>query len=54
MFQSPRVARILLALVLTSLAVPASATTLIRQGLDRLTAENETVVFGKVIDIHSY
>ena len=35
-------------------AIPASATTLVRQGLDRLTAENEMVVHGRVIDIHSY
>ena len=52
---SPHVARITLALVLTVLAaLPAGATTLIRQGLDKLTAENELVVYGRVLDIHSY
>lgn len=52
---SPCVARILLALALTIVfAIPASATTLIRQGLDRLTAANEAVVYGRVLDIHSY
>jgi len=35
-------------------AIPASATTLIRQGIDRLTVENETVVHGRVMEIHSY
>jgi len=52
---SPHVARSALALVLTVLAaIPAGATTLIRSGLDQLTAENETVVYGRVLDIHSY
>ena len=52
---SPHVTRISLALVLTVLAVlPAGATTLIRQGLDKLTTENEAVVYGRVLDIHSY
>jgi hypothetical protein len=52
---SPPVARIALALILTALAaLPAGATTLIRQGLEGLTAENETIVFGRVLDIHSY
>ncbi len=52
---SPHVARLVLALVLTVLAaIPAGATTLIRQGLDKLTAENEAVVYGRVLDIHSY
>lgn len=54
MFLSPRVTRFALALVLTSIAIPAGATTLIRQGLDRLTAGNETIVFGRVLDIYSY
>lgn len=55
MRMSPHVARIVLALVLTVLAaIPAGATTLIRQGLDKLTAENEAVVYGRVLDIHSY
>ena len=52
---SPRIARFVLALGLTVLAAtPAVATTLIRQGLDKLTAENEAVVYGRVLDIHSY
>lgn len=52
---SPHVTRITLALALTVLAViPAGATTLIRQGLEGLTAENETVIYGRVLDIHSY
>ena len=55
MRSSPHVARIVLALVLTVLfAIPAGATTLIRQGLDQLTAGNEAVVYGRVLDIHSY
>lgn len=51
-----RVRRIvaLVLLLLAVAAVPAVATTLVRQGLDRLTAENEIVVHGRVLDIHSY
>jgi len=41
-------------LALAFVAIPAGATTLVRQGLDRLTAENEMVVHGRVLDIHSY
>jgi hypothetical protein len=52
---SPHVAKFVLALVLTvPVAIPAGATTLIRQGLDKLTAGNEAVVYGRVLDIHSY
>ena len=52
---SPHVAKFTLALVLTVLAaIPAGATTLIRSGLDQLTAANEAVVYGRVLDIHSY
>src|SRR5215510_10817480 len=43
---------VLLALLLAVL--PASATTLVRQGLDKLTTENEMVVHGRVLDLHSY
>src|SRR5262249_43040256 len=44
-----------LGLVLTALiAIPAGATTLLREGLEGLTAENETIVYGRVLDIHSY
>jgi hypothetical protein len=52
---SHRAARITLALAMMALgAIPAGATTLIRQGLEGLTAENELVVHGRVLDIHSY
>jgi hypothetical protein len=52
---SPHVARIVPVLVLTVLAaMPAGATTLIREGLDKLTAANEVVVYGRVLDIHSH
>lgn len=44
-----------LAALLVSLAVaPAGATTLIRQGLDRLVAGNTTIVVGEVLDTSSY
>jgi len=35
-------------------AAPVSATTLIRRGLDRLAAGNETIVQARVLDIRSY
>lgn len=41
------------ALVLGTVA-PAGATTLERAGLDRLVAENATVVVGTVLEVHSY
>jgi len=44
----------LVLIALAIVAIPAGATTLIRQGVDRLTAENESVVHGRVLDIHSY
>lgn len=37
-----------------SVAAPSSATTLIRQSLDRLVAANRTIVVGEVLDAHSY
>lgn len=40
--------------VAAGIAAPASATTLIRQSLDRLVAVNRTVVVGEVLDAHSY
>ena len=46
------VALVLFALAV--LAIPAGATSLVRQGIDRLTVENETVVHGRVLDIRSY
>ncbi len=52
---SPHVTRFTLGLALTALvAIPAGATTLVRQGLDKLTADNSAVVYGRVLDIHSY
>ena len=52
---SPRVARFTLALGLTALAAaPAGATTLIRESLKGLTDQNQTIVYGRVLDIHSY
>jgi hypothetical protein len=44
----------LVLIALAATAIPASATTLVRQGLDRLATENEMVVHGRVLDIHSY
>jgi hypothetical protein len=51
-----RVARItLLAAALVFLmAAPAGSTTLIRSGLETLTADNAMIVQGKVLEIHSY
>jgi hypothetical protein len=45
------------ALAVAALALltgPAQGTTLIRQGLDRLTANDESILLGRVLDIHSY
>lgn len=42
------------AIAAAMLAAPASATTLVRQGLDELVANNSTVVVGEVLDVHSY
>lgn len=48
-------ARILLSLTLTALAaIPAGATTLIRESLKDLTDSNALIVHGRVMDIHSY
>ena len=47
--------RAILACAATALlAAPSGATTLIRQGLDQLTLENELVMRATVLDIHSY
>lgn len=47
--------RPLLALALAiALTAPASATMLVRQGLDDLTKSNHTVLVGEVIDVYSY
>jgi len=55
MRSSPHVARLVLALVLAvSAAIPAGATTLTRLGLEGLTAANEMILYGRVLDIHSY
>jgi hypothetical protein len=52
---SPHVARLLLAVVLAVFAaIPAGATTLTRLGLEGLTATNEMILYGRVLDIHSY
>jgi len=48
------VTRVAPVLAVAALAVPASATTLIRQGLDQLVRENATIVQGKVVEVHSY
>src|SRR5262245_19857221 len=45
---------VLSAVALAALTSPATATTLVRRGLPRLTADNETIVQAKVVDIHSY
>jgi len=44
----------LASVALAWLASLAGATTLVRQGLDRLTVESESIVEAKVLDIHSY
>lgn len=50
-----RNAGLALALCLTALAaVPAGATTLIRESLKGLTDQNQLIVYGRVLDIHSY
>lgn len=41
-------------LALSLLAGSAGATTLVRQGLERLAAENSLVLHGRVLGIHSY
>ena len=49
------VLRIPLFLVATLLlTAPASATTLVRRGLERLTLDSETIVQVNVLDLHSY
>jgi len=40
--------------LLAMMAIPAGATTLMREGLDQLTVENEIVVQGRVLDINSH
>lgn len=50
-----RVCRALTALAVAALvAAPAGATTLIRQSLDELVANNATIVVGEVVAVHSY
>lgn len=52
---SSHATRLALVLALAALAAaPAGATTLIRESLKGLTDENQTVVYGRVLDIHSY
>lgn len=51
----PIVVSIVLSLgALLTLAVPASATSLVRRGIEALTLDSETIVQGSVVDIHSY
>jgi hypothetical protein len=40
--------------IAASVVAPAGATTLIRQGLDGLVADNSTIVVGEVLDVASY
>ena len=40
--------------IAAAVAAPATATTLIRAGLEELTSANGTVVVGEVLDAHSY
>ncbi len=52
---SLQVVRFMPALAMMAIAaLPAGATTLTRLGLVGLTAENEMVVYGRVLDIYSY
>jgi len=51
---SRSIVRITLALAALALAHPAGATTLIRQGLEKLTAENAVIVHGRVLDLYSH
>jgi hypothetical protein len=46
--------RIALSLMLALIPLTAGATTLIRQSADGLAANNELVVLGQVVDLHSY
>jgi hypothetical protein len=48
------VTRVAPVLAVAALAVPASATTLIRQDLNQLVRENGTIVQGKVVEARSY
>lgn len=45
---------LLAAAIAASVTAPLGATTLIRQGLDRLVADNATIVVGQVVDYYSY
>ena len=40
--------------LLAMMAFPVGATTLMRQGLDQLTAQNEIIVQGRVLDLNSH
>src|SRR6185503_7065332 len=49
------IARLTLTLAAVALWVaPAPATTLVRQGLEKLVAENQHAMFGKVVELRSY
>jgi hypothetical protein len=45
---------LLAAAIAASVTAPLGATTLIRQGLDGLVADNATIVVGQVVDYYSY
>lgn len=45
---------VLAAAIAASVTAPLGATTLIRQGLDKLVADNATIVVGQVVDYYSY
>jgi hypothetical protein len=40
--------------VVAALSQPVSATTMIRMGLEGLTAENQSIVVGRILDVQSY
>ena len=46
--------RLIAAAIAVSVAAPASATTLVRAGIDDLVAGNETIILGEVLGAHSY
>jgi hypothetical protein len=49
-----RLVRVAVALAVASWVTPLSATTLVRAGLEELTAANHTVVMGEVLETRSY
>jgi hypothetical protein len=51
---SRRLGAVVALAIAAAATAPASATTLIRQGLDELVANNGTIVVGEVLDTYSY